>query len=93
MSTKTIKQIIKDFFKGTNFQQIDETISLEVAWKKIVGQPIINNTKVENFINGKLIIKVANPIWRNEIFIQKNDILKKMQKKCNKIQIKDIILK
>ena len=92
MAAKELKQIIKDYLKGTDFKEIDDTISIERVWKKIVGKPISNNTTIEMFNKGTIKIKASNPVWRNELSLQKKDILNKLRKKEPGLNIKEIIL-
>ena len=93
MSFNHIKKILDGYFKGTNFKEINNTISIHLAWEKTVGKPIINNTQIKSFSNGTIIIKVSNPIWRNELSLQKNDLLLKLQNTEPELNIKKIILK
>ena len=58
-----------------------------------MGKPIIINTKIKSFSNGTIIIKVSNPIWRNELSLQKKDLLLKLQNTEPELNIKEIILK
>ena len=93
MAVKQLKQILRDYLKGDDFEEINNTISIQTAWKKTVGNPIIENTKIESFKNGTIKIKVSNAIWRNELSLQKQDILDKLIKTEPNLNIKKIILK
>ena len=93
MSFNHIKKILDVYFKGTNFKEINNTISLQTAWEKTVGNPIIKNSKIESFKKGTIKIKVSNPVWRNELSLQKQDILDKLIKSEPNLNIKKIILK
>ena len=93
MATKQLKQILEEYLKGEDFKEINNTISIQIAWEKVVGSPIIKNAKIESFKNGTIKIKVSNPIWRNELSLQKQDILDKLIKSEPNLNIKKIILK
>ena len=93
MKAKPIKEILSDYLNGSAFNEINEIINLEISWKKIVGEIISNNSKVISFKKGKLIIKASNPIWRNELSLQKQDLLIKIKEKQLKLKIKEIIFK
>ena len=93
MAAKQLKQILRDYLKGDDFEEINNTISIETAWKKTVGNPIIKNAKIESFKNGTIKIKVSNAVWRNELSLQKKDILDKLIKTEPNLNIKKIILK
>ena len=93
MGQKQLKKALDEYLKGTNFIEINNTISIETVWEKTVGKLISKNTKIESFKKGTIIIKVSNPIWRNEISLQKQDILEKLKKIEKDLYIKEIQLK
>ena len=90
MGVQSLKQVLKDYLEGTNFKEINETISIKKLWKETVGKPICKNTKIISFKKQTLIIQASNPIWRNELSLQKNNLLNKLQKKTNNKQINKI---
>jgi len=93
MAAKELKQILGEYLKGADFKEINKTISIELAWEKTVGKPINTNTNIESFKNGIIKIKASNPIWRNELSLQKQSLLDKLKKTEPSLNIKDIILK
>ena len=90
MKPKPIKAILSDYFKGTNFKKINTTINISIAWKNIVGKTIAKNTEIQNFKNGKVTVKTVNPIWRNELIFQKEDLLNRLKKEEPELNIKEI---
>ena len=93
MKAKQLKQVIEEYLKGADFKEINNTISIQQAWEKTVGKPINKNTTIESFKNGTINVKVSNPIWRNELSLQKQDILDNLKKTEPDLNIKEIILK
>ena len=90
MKPKSIKDVLSDFLKGSNFKEINETTNISTAWKNIVGKTIFQNTEIKSIKNGKITIKTANPIWRNELVFQKEDLLNRLKKEEPELYIKDI---
>ena len=90
MKAKPIKDLLSDYFKGSDFKEINETINLNKSWKKIVGKTISKNTEITGIKNGKITIKTSNPIWRNELTFQKEDLLNRLKKEEPEINIKEI---
>ena len=93
MKPLSIKNLLSDFLNSKNFRAINNTISLTAAWKQSVGDPILKNTEILDFKNGKLIIKTSNPIWRNELYFQKNELLNKLQQAEPGLNITEIIFR
>ena len=90
LKAKLIKNIISDYFKGSDYKEINETINLNKSWNKIVGKTISKKTEIASIKNGKIIIKTSNPIWRNELTFQKEDLLNRLKKEEPMTNIKEI---
>jgi len=90
MKAKSINNLISDYLKGSDFKEINETINLNKSWKKIVGKTISNKTEIISIKNGKITIKTKNPIWRNELTFQKEELLNRLKKEEPEINIKEI---
>ena len=93
MKPQSIKNLLSDLLSGKDFTATNNTISLTAAWKQSVGEPILKNTEILDFKNGKLIIKTSNPIWRNELSFQKNELLNKLKKAEPGLNITEIIFR
>ena len=87
---KPIKELLSNYFKGSDFKDINNTINLNKSWKQIVGKTISKNTEIINIKNGKISIKTTNPIWRNELTFQKEYLLQRLKKEAPKLKIKAI---
>ena len=90
MKPKSIKTIMSDYFRGTNIKEINQAINISTVWKNIVGNTIAKNTEIQKFKNGKITVKTSNPIWRNELIFQKEDLLNRLKKEEPELNIKEI---
>jgi len=90
LKPKSIKTIMSDYFKGTNLKEINQAINISTIWKNIVGNTIAKNTEIQKFKNGKITVKTSNPIWRNELIFQKEDLLNRLKKEEPELNIKEI---
>ena len=81
---------MSDYFKGTNLKEINQAINISTVWKNIVGNTIAKNTELQKFKNGKITVKTSNPIWRNELIFQKEDLLNRLKKEEPELNIKEI---
>jgi len=90
LKPKSIKTVMSDYFKGTNLKEINQAINISTVWKNIVGNTIAKNTEIQKFKNGKITVKTSNPIWRNELIFQKEDLLNRLKKEEPKLNIKEI---
>jgi len=90
LKPKSIKTLMSDYFKGTNLKEINQAINISTVWKNIVGNTIAKNTEIQKFKNGKITVKTSNPIWRNELIFQKEDLLNRLKKEEPELNIKEI---
>ena len=90
MKPKPIKDILSNLLKGSSFKEINETINISTAWTNIVGKTISKNTEIKSIKNGRVTIKTTNPIWRNELIFQKEDLLNRLKKEKPELYIKEI---
>ena len=90
MKAKSIKDLLSDYFKGSDFKEINDTINMNKSWNKIVGKTISKNTEITRIKNGKITIKTSNPIWRNELTFQKEELLNRLKKEEPELNIKEI---
>jgi len=90
LKPKPIKDVLSDLLRGDGFKEINETINISTAWTNVVGKTIAKNTEIKSIKNGKITIKTANPIWRNELIFQKEGLLNKLKEKEPELNIKEI---
>jgi len=90
VKAKSIKVLLSDYFKGSRFKETKNSIDLNRSWNKIVGKTISKNTEIVSIKNGKITIKTSNPIWRNELTFQKENLLNKLKKEEPELNIKEI---
>ena len=93
MKAKPIKEILSDYLQGTDFRTINESISIEKEWDKMVGELIAKNTEITSFTNGRLTVKTSNPVWRNELTLQKSELIQKLNQTMIETPIKEIIFR
>jgi len=93
MCAKHIKNILREYLTGPEFEEINKTINIQSLWEKTVGEAVSKNTIIKSFKKGTVIIKVSNPIWRNELSLQKQSIIEKLKTTDPELNIKEIILK
>ena len=60
------------------------------VWPKVVGKKINKVTEAEGVKKGVLTIKTNSSTWRQELQMQKNEIISKINKKIGKQTIKEI---
>ena len=87
---ESLKNAIK---KAVEKKGIDVALKQESAvflWKDIVGEVVAGVTETKGVEKGVLTVKTSSPTWRQELHMQKNEILDKINKKIGSKAIKEI---
>ena len=88
-----MQQLEKVLKKAINESGFKKAINQEEAvsiWGEIVGKNISAVTKATGVDKGTLIIKTESATWRQELHMQKKEIIDKINKKIGSIAIKEI---
>ncbi len=88
-----IQVAIQSFLKKSGLNSgVQQQEALKI-WGKTVGNKISKNTEPMSVKNGILVIKTTNPVWKQELQIQKTEIIKKLNNRLKKNIIKEIRFK
>ena len=82
----TLKKLIK---KEGLEKEINQQKAIDL-WEEVVGQKIKENTEPIEVQFGIMTVKTKNPVWKQELQLQKEDIIKSINKKLIKTTIKDL---
>ena len=81
-----LKKLIKE--EGIE-NEINQQKAIDL-WGDVVGQKIKENTEPIEVKFGIMTVKTKNPVWKQELQLQKEDIIKSINKKLIKTKIKDL---
>lgn len=85
-----IAKALQVFIKNSGLEKVLDQQNLIDVWDEVVGEKISKNAKAKSIEYGVLKVETVSPAWRQELHLQKNDIVKKLNKKIQKKIIKDI---
>ena len=87
---QSLKKAIKEAVRETGIDKALKQESAVFLWKEIVGKTVSSVTEAKKVENGVLLIKTQSPTWRQELYMQKEEILNKINKKIGSSAIKEI---
>tara|TARA_B100000945_G_C20192628_1_gene507630 strand:- start:183 stop:464 length:282 start_codon:yes stop_codon:yes gene_type:complete len=90
LKAQPLKNILSEYLNREPIKKINNIINIQNIWTEVVGKTISINTEIIEVKNKTLLVKTKNPIWRNELSLQKTDLLKKLNKNKHINNIKDI---
>ncbi|MDX1671216.1 MAG: DUF721 domain-containing protein [Balneolaceae bacterium] len=90
---RSLKSLLKSFLDDHPHKgKLKRGMVLSV-WEEIVGERIAEQTENLHFRDGKLIIHVQNPAWRQEIHMKRYSIAQKLNQQVGEKVVKEIVVK
>jgi len=90
---KSLGEVIEKFLDNYGYAGIVKNHYVLANWEKIVGSEVANHTRPIRIDFGKLYVEVDSPIWRNELCLEKERILRRIREIISGAEIKEIIFK
>ena len=85
-----LKKVLKKAIKEAGFKKAIDQEGAVSVWKDVVGENISKVTKATGVDKGTLVVKTESATWRQELHMQKKEIINKINKKIGSIAIKEI---
>ena len=87
-----LKKVLKKTIENSGFKNAILQENAVSAWSDVVGNNISKISKATSVDKGVLFIKVESATWKQELHMQKNEIINKINKKIGSKAIKEIRL-
>ena len=87
---KHLKKAIAEAVEGAGIKSALNQESAVILWGAVVGKTVSSVTKAERVESGVLVVRVETPVWRQELHMQKSEIIIKINKKIGTKAIRDI---
>ena len=81
-----LSKMLKDFGMEENAKRYEAL----TRWEEIVGEKVAAVTVPEKVSHGTLIVKVTSSVWKYELTMRKQEILKKIHQVTHSNDVKDI---
>jgi predicted nucleic acid-binding Zn ribbon protein len=65
-------------------------VTVSDIWPDVVGETVAAHTEPIRCENGKLLVRVDNPVWRHELIYQKPTFLRRLNGKLGEHVVDDI---
>ena len=78
---KHLKKAIEEAIDGAGIKSALKQESAVLLWGEVVGEAVSAVTKAERVESGTLIVRVETSVWRQELHMQKEEIINKLNKK------------
>ncbi len=91
--TQKIAVILGEFLQDTRIGTKMKEIRALGNWEELLGRSVARSTKKLFIRDGKLYVYLSSPVVRNELFMIRDDILKKFNDRAGEKLVREIVLK
>lgn len=85
-----LKKAIKKAISESGFEKAIQQENAVFVWGDVVGDVVSKVTDAISVDKGVLVVKTKSATWRQELYMQKKDIIDKINKKIGSTAIKEI---
>jgi predicted nucleic acid-binding Zn ribbon protein len=90
---RQLKDIMEELFRAFGWTEKMDGVKIVNCWDKVVGGIIAKHT-TKIFVNSKkLYVSVDSAALSHELYMQRSELVKKLNKAAGKEIIKDLIIK
>lgn len=82
-----------DFFKEKGFLKKMQEVAIKEAWHEIVGPVFSKSTQSISIHNSHMYVTILSPAIRNELMLNRSQIIKRINEKINSSVITQITIK
>jgi hypothetical protein len=90
---QTIGEVLQQFLKENNLDAKLNQANIIGNWEKLVGPLFSKHTKQIYFSASKLFIEIDSPAVKNELIMQKSNLLSKLNEFSDGEIVSEIIIK
>jgi len=91
--TQTLGDVIKEYLKSSALNNKYKQYKLFKAWEDILGKTISKST-INMFVKNKTLhVFLKSSVIRNELYMIKGEVIKRLNEKVGEEMINEIILK
>ena len=87
---QNLSHVLSKMLKDLGMEENAKRYEALSRWEEIVGPKVASVTKPERVSHGTLVVKVTSSVWKYELTMRKQEILKKIHQVTASDEVKDI---
>ena len=89
----SLKEVLQQLFDAYGWTEKMDGVRIINSWEKIVGGIFAKHTTNLYVKNKKLYVKLDSSVLRSDLYMERSEIVKKLNKEIGKTAIDEIIFK
>lgn len=88
-----IGAVLSDLIRKFGYEDKLREVDAVKLFNEVAGEKIAEHCQAIKITDGRLILRVSDPIWRQQLVFLKGDLIAKLNARLGKSVVKDIYLK
>lgn len=91
--TQPLSEVLRDYINENNIGRKLKAIDIVKSWEELLGKTIAHYTRNVSLKNRTLFIEISSPVVKNELFMMREEIKRKLNEKAGEELVDEIIFK
>ena len=92
-NTQSLSEVIREYVKGTSIETKLKEVDVVQSWEELLGKTIAHYTRNVSLKNKVLFVEINSSVVKNELFMMREEIRRKLNEKAGEEMINKIIFK
>ena len=92
-NTQSLSEVIRQYVKGTSIETKLKEVDVVQSWEELLGKTIAHYTRNVSLKNKVLYVEINSSVVKNELFMMREEIRRKLNEKAGEEMVNKIIFK
>lgn len=92
-NTQSLSEILKEYVKATHIERKLKEVDVVQSWENLLGKTIAHYTRNIYIRNKNLFVEISSSVVKNELFMMREEICRKINENAGEEIVKQIIFK
>lgn len=92
-NTQSISEVLRTYVKGTSIERKLKEVDAMQSWENLLGKTIANYTKSISMKNKIMFVEINSSVAKNELFMMREEIRRKLNENAGEEIVSKIIFK
>jgi len=92
-NVQSLGEVIREYVQGTSIEQKLKEVDVVQSWEELLGKTIAHYTRNVSLKNKTLFVEISSSVVKNELFMMREEIRRKLNEKAGEELVSKIIFK
>ena len=92
-NTQSLSEVIREYVKGTSIETRLKEVDVVQSWEELLGKTIASYTRSVSLKNKTLFVEISSSVVKNELFMMREEIRRKINERAGEEMVLKITFK